>query len=302
MLRLVSGNGNGSRNRKPAYSLVLVLFCAAFCLSACGSDQPATAPVTTTLAATATRPVATPTPTLIISPSVTTAPTKPAPPSDWQYRWLKGIPCKPPCWEGITPGQTTPAEAVEILKRSPIVSTANLEPDPLNTKYGYLVWNWIGNVTGSKGYDGEAKYYAQDPTKPVYIIRPKFGISFKLGDIIQAYGEPSHVIATAYPNPDIGSGLTYSVKIIYLSQGFAFDKGIVTKDESYKPIINGELYLLGPDFFAPDLDGFGAAFRGLQPQPKLLVPWEGFKSFDFYCRIPAEKGVEDCSKMPKAAP
>src|SRR5262249_40010397 len=32
---------------------------------------------------------------------------KPAPPDDWTYRWLQGIPCVAPCWEGITVGQTS---------------------------------------------------------------------------------------------------------------------------------------------------------------------------------------------------
>src|SRR5947209_4744604 len=54
--------------------------------------------------------------------------TKPAPPPDWQYRWLKGIPCKPPCFEGITPGKTTAEEAVKLLQQNPMAAYVKTLP------------------------------------------------------------------------------------------------------------------------------------------------------------------------------
>src|SRR5688572_2209141 len=41
---------------------------------------------------------------------------------DLLTHWIDGIPCEPPCWQGITPGQTTAFQAVEILRSNAIVT------------------------------------------------------------------------------------------------------------------------------------------------------------------------------------
>lgn len=285
------------------YNFLVLQILVILMLTACSSTQngsstlpasnhsvaAATATVTTSVEANS---LITPTRISTTSPNLIT---KSSAPENWQIRWLKSIPCRPPCWEGITPGLTTASKAVEILKQSPIVVNTKIGVDRLLPELGYVVWNWIGNEKGEKGDDGEANYDARTPEKLLYVIHPRYDIAFNLKDIMQAYGEPSHVIATAFPNPDINSGLTYSIKIVYINQGFALDMGVISKDGSNKPTLSADLSLTRPDFFVPSVDGFATAYKGLQPQPKLLVPWQGFKSFDFYCRDPSGDGSKDCS-------
>ncbi|MBU0491270.1 MAG: hypothetical protein KKB13_05410 [Chloroflexi bacterium] len=133
------------------YAILLVL--ATIALGACVS-QPA--------------PPGTPTPVPPPSaPSPIPSP-KPPPPADWPTRWLKGIPCRPPCWEGITPGQTTAEEAVEILSRSPVIARANATTLPVpNPEMGLVVWSWVG-TEDEQG--GQALFHAQIPSSPVYPV------------------------------------------------------------------------------------------------------------------------------------
>ena len=42
-------------------------------------------------------------------------------------RWLSGIPCALPCWEGVTPGRTSAGEAAQILNANPLFSAVAID-------------------------------------------------------------------------------------------------------------------------------------------------------------------------------
>jgi hypothetical protein len=218
----------------------------------------------------------------IPGPSVSTeiasspSPTKQPVSEDWPYRWLQGIPCRPPCWEGITPGKTTANEAVEVLCRSPVIATVEMATSPLIPEEGYVTWTWVGRQ-GQEG--GLATFDAQTPAGPVYVIEPYYPASFRLGDVMQAYGEPSHIIARSYHGPDIGSGVFYDLRIVYRSQGFLLIDG-----GRNKPVLGADTRFESVIFFALSDEGFQAALAGAAAYPEWLNPWQGLKDFDFYCR------------------
>ncbi len=210
-------------------------------------------------------------------PTKLLSPTKPPPPADWPYRWLKGIPCQPPCWEGITPGQTTAAEAVEILERSPLIATVEITSVPLLPTIGLVIWDWVDGEEG-----GEAVFNTP-PSNLVYLVHPSLPITFRLGDVIQAYGEPSHVIARSHREPH-SSDISYDLSILYRPQGF-----ILIGSAGYsKPILSADT-LVSVTFFAPNDEGLQAALGGAAAYPEWLVPWQGMKDFDYYCRDIAGK-------------
>jgi hypothetical protein len=79
-------------------------------------------------------------------------------------RWLRGEPCVAPCWEGITPGVTTVGEALDLLKRSPLIDPESVfvaELVDLKSSHveHYLSWRWIGNDYAG----GEAAFSAVLP-------------------------------------------------------------------------------------------------------------------------------------------
>lgn len=210
-------------------------------------------------------------------PSLT--PTKPLPPKDWPYRWLQGIPCRPPCWEGITPGQTTAEKAITVLSDSPAIATAEIIIDPLIPDTGWVIWNWLDGVKG-----GEAIFDTQGSSNLIYAIYPDLPAFFRFGDVIRVYGDPSHVIARSYHGPDIASDIFYDLSVVYLSQGFILYGG-----EDSKPVLNMETRFSGITFFVPDDKGLEKAVGGTDPYLTWITPWQGMKDFDFYCRDEAGK-------------
>jgi len=226
------------------------------------------------------------TPTELAStPARTPLPTKPSPPGDWLGRWLKGIPCRPPCWEGITPGQTTPIEAVEIWEQSPVITAVKIVTLGITPETGIVTWNWVSS--GEKG--GEAYFHTQPPSSPIYAIHPYLP-PCKLRDVIQAYGDPSHVAATSY-YPSDSSDMFYSLSILYLSQGFI----LFSEGGRSKPILSEDTSLESVIFFAPGIEGLQKASLALAIDLERFAPWQGIKDFDFYCR---DMKGRPCSQEP----
>jgi len=219
--------------------------------------------------------------------TVTANPTsKPTLSKDLTYRWLKSIPCAPPCFEGITPGQTNTAEAMTLLKQNPLIDKATVgQEPPTSTGYGLLSWNWVGGKTTTNDEWGTEGSMAQDtnPAKTIILIFPKLS-TYKLKEVIQAFGEPSHIAATDETIPE-GYPHTYVIKFVYLKQGF-----YVQTKFSKLSISSGEDEVGSPTFFMPGPEGF-AKFK----YPPVLVVWQGHKPFDFYCR---SSNGKPCGRLP----
>jgi hypothetical protein len=180
----------------------------------------------------------------------TPLPTKPPPPADWPSSW----------------------------RASPIIATTEIVTPRITPKLGIVKWTWIG---GEKG--GEADFHSQIQSSPVYLIHPYLPTSFKFSDVIRAYGEPSHIIAKAFPRPD-SEGVDYDLRILYRSQGFMLlDGGAI------KPVLNADTLFGSVVFFALNDEGLQAALAGAADHPEWVVPWQGMKDFDYYCTDPAGK-------------
>lgn len=223
-----------------------------------------------------------------VTPSLPTSVTPGQLPLGWETRWLKGIPCRAPCWEGITPGKTTASEAVDILRKSPLVNEASISQVPTVRTLGLVEWIWVNGQAG-----GTALFRRGTSPEVIYELDPHLPKSIRLADVIAAYGEPSDVTAgehlwTDYqalqgtPGPGTSAPITYrvySLSLFYLPYGFFLSTG-----GSSKPDLSPELVLERSDFFAPGMEGYLDTIGG-KPIPYLTyLPWQGFKGFQFYCR------------------
>src|SRR5438105_4287379 len=110
-------------------------------------------------------------------------------PPGYAQGWLAGTPCAPPCWVGVTPGHTTVREALHIWGSDP-----GIQPGSVITKEygsdpsGYITWNWAGGAQGgSAGY----KPGVADPV--VDTISPELPDAFTLQQVIDHYGQPTHI-------------------------------------------------------------------------------------------------------------
>lgn len=295
-------------NRSQFHFLLFVVAGLILIFSACDSDSrslPASAATvsinsptksSTTSSTTSTSTVTLPTQVLTNPTTIQTSPAptpstkitsqKPFPPVGWQNLWLKGQLCRPPCWEGITPGQTGLDEAVQLLNQSSIVAAINVHKiDPaLNNRYGSLTFYWLESYQGRPLDKGGTIYYSlSSNTKPVYSIVLNLS-PIRLSEVIKAYGEPSAVIAhPVYYYPK--NKFSYSTYLVYLSQGFT----IYSREQVSKPVLETDMTLDSLGFYAAGDKSF---FEGLPP----LLPWQGFKDWLFYCRNFNRPGNEDCTK------
>ncbi len=228
----------------------------AFVVTACTSDQAQTN---------------TPSPTEVPQVQITPSPTPPSP-RDWTWQWLKGLPCHLPCWEGITPGQTTISETLTLLKNSPYITHTRVEVSNLLPDLGYVFWDWVDGQSG-----GEAEFHAQTPDQVIYSIAPDFHGMIHFQQIIDAFGEPTDVHAQAVRNPD--ATVSYALRIVYRNLGILLQKAGVQKLE-LRPDMTFEQIV----FFEPTEQTLRIELGGAAAHPEWLLPWQGMKDFDFYCR------------------
>lgn len=134
----------------------------------------------------------------------------PDPLKGWIERWLEKVPCEAPCWENIIPGKTTAAEAERVFGEMSYVSDIQSYPR-LTGGYGAIEFTVENELPGFVVFNPE------EP-KEVWEISPPIGL-VKLSEVMRAYGEPSHIVAYAYPPPDIYAAIVYGMNIIYLNKG-----------------------------------------------------------------------------------
>jgi hypothetical protein len=192
--------------------------------------------------------------------------------------WLEGKPCAPPCWEGITPGKTRLSEALEVLNWHPQVRDIDVDccyREGTST----VSWRWNGTsqAAGRLYFRQIDPHHLDDPIV-TSIIAPSLA-RFTLGTIIDAYGEPSHIMPYAdvtpgIPHSGVGGGRPYySFTVIYQNHGFSLS----TKDYyDVPPPINRGIRLLDEVvFFHPKAEIWDLTE---------LVPWQGEQDFFTYCR------------------
>lgn len=213
---------------------------------------------------------------------------------DWQDRWLKAIPCKAPCWEGITPGKTTPDETIQLLNQNPLIARPKMSlsanpKDPIQS----ITWYWAVSP-GRNG--GEINFFSNTQNPVVRSIKPNINKEYNLQDIIATYGEPSHVLALFVINPDFST--SYELRIIYLTQGFTLAQSYsIKKNDKTRPEFNTSTFFSLFEFFEPTTDGTTEYKGGMQVKPGILIPWDGFKGFAYYCRDASTNGQKDCSRV-----
>ncbi|HVG01048.1 MAG TPA: SBBP repeat-containing protein [Chloroflexia bacterium] len=230
-----------------------------------------------------------PFPTLTPTPQ----PTGPdRPPPGFERRWLDGVPCAPPCWEGITPGRTTLTDAVRLLQESPAVQPQTVLFRPWGQPeegLGYIEWDWRGSEGG-----GQVLYDRTQGEAVVTDISPYLDISFTLGDVIAAYGEPTHIHATGFYGMH-GDGPFYTATFYYEKHGMVLESnGLYHSKPTLGPGIRLDRVSFSTQPVRPQRPTFAAIADDPSTGPQ---PWQGFKDFDVYCRN-TSMGAEPGSRCP----
>ncbi|MFH2102926.1 MAG: hypothetical protein ABIJ39_06175 [Chloroflexota bacterium] len=180
--------------------------------------------------------------------------------------WLNAPECTPPCWNGITPGQSV-EDSLYILNRDPWITDIEVV-EYRSINIGEIHWNWV--VSSASG--GRIFFYLGETNQDseIYAILPGYGCCMGLGDIIHLYGEPDYVLVqivhhTDFPTPeDVISYYT----LVWIDKGFLVDG--YPKAETW---INEDFQIASVVFFVPTLAGY-LAYEGNAGAN--AVPWHGY--------------------------
>jgi hypothetical protein len=227
---------------------------------------------------------ATPTASLVATPALdvyifggTFVPTPSLPPtayavaSQLQHRWLNGLPCRLPCWEGITPGKTSATEAFDLLQSNPLIDDVNL----INEKdFGEINWRW--KTEDNSG----GRLFFRKADQLVDAILPGIKNQIGLGDIIRAYGEPDFAWVKEIQNTNPGNVQTnippaYSASIIWTSPGFAVSPVITNRSDTLDQYRSAMLIVI----FEPSKDGY-LAYQGSSGAS--MIKWHGYDDVSNY--------------------
>jgi hypothetical protein len=140
-----------------------------------------------------------------------------APARSAQYSWLDGSDCRPPCWEGITPGVTTVTATAELLRASPtiqyVVGADLAALNPLSREGEYQI-NWGWTPPGSLG--GYA--FALNGSLIIDHVGLLLDAPVTFATVQERFGPPSHALLAIIPDPH-SNDVTWKLELIYLEQG-----------------------------------------------------------------------------------
>jgi hypothetical protein len=222
-----------------SYKISILIFALAFVLTGCAFDKP------------------TSTPTSYTGNAVNNTPDQPAPNNTWHTNWLRKEPCAAPCWEGITPGITSVSAATNILEKNPLLTNVKLENSRVS-------WNWKES--------GKPGGFLDFSPKGILKITPVYWHTFGFGSLIDAFSEPTQVIASMANTGYV----SYGISVIYRPQGL-----LLHYVGTIKPTLNRDLRFTAVIFFDPSPAGFSEA---INHNETALTDWQGYKNFEFYCR------------------
>jgi len=177
---------------------------------------------------------------------------------EWAVKWLSEGSCGVSCWNGITVGSTTADEAYDILKSSDLVM--NVRTD---TNNHVILWDWKKYPDGT-GWR-EIHYDKNDIISSIDLA-PTLS-TFKLGDLISAYGDPTHVWTWKYCDPFT----VYSEAIIYTNYGFLVIP--YNAEERITSEITANLYVYRVRF---------SPLHSVMMGKGKLHPWNGYGNYPFY--------------------
>lgn len=101
---------------------------------------------------------------------------------------LDNLICQVPCWQNIYPGETTFAQAVEILANITFIQNPGSPPSPayINEQYGYSAWSFTDDIR-------ERGIGVYEIGKTVGLLEFDIRWNFRIDEMMTFYGEPESI-------------------------------------------------------------------------------------------------------------
>ncbi|HJS19228.1 MAG TPA: hypothetical protein VJ785_10795 [Anaerolineales bacterium] len=186
---------------------------------------------------------------------------------------IKGSPCEPPCWNGLTPGETTFDDASQIVRELTNVDQTKI--DEL-TYSGEVFDKWIrfyivrDDLLTKKQTIG-ALYFIDDRLAVILLLA---NVGGTFGEMVEMVGEPEVILSLQHPE-DI------QIKAILPSKGISFDSYARSDQFSAETRIDNVM-LFDPSQYEQLLDAamFSLGKYGAADTKKMMHPWRGYGSIE----------------------
>ena len=122
--------------------------------------------------------------------------------------------CKPPCWNGITPGETSYSEALQIVKRLKEIDAENIVDTKIPWKiFNKQIWFYLyKNSSQTKVQTDGAVYFLNDKVVALLLQR---NIGKTFSDMIEIVGEPEAIISMTLPGGGVIMAIDSSKGIMF---------------------------------------------------------------------------------------
>lgn len=190
---------------------------------------------------------------------------------------LTGDPCEPPCWQGLTPGQSTEDDVLEFIQSSRFVDTRTVYRAAVS-RGGQVVGTsiqWRSTAARSSNVDSN-DFAIEGGVLKDMIIYPDYDVT--LESLLQRYGPPDkfHVMVTGRHVPLL------QVTLFYPSYGFTASLELPVEEPVLQPestVIQVWYSQAGPlETFIERGISYLGSYLGTTPEQwsEFLRDWQGY--------------------------
>jgi hypothetical protein len=186
---------------------------------------------------------------------------------------IKNSQCEPPCWNGLTPGETTFDDASQIVKELIDIDQAKTA----EIEHPWKIFNkqiWFSIVRDdllAKKRTNGALYFINDRLAAI-LLQLNVGVTF--GEMVELGGEPDVIVSLQHPEailvkailPSRGISFEFYARSDQFSAETKIDNAMFFDPSQYKQLLDAEMFSLG-DYGANDTK-------------KMMHPWSGYGSIE----------------------
>jgi hypothetical protein len=193
------------------------------------------------------------------------------PPLDTSF--LTGDPCEPPCWQGLTPGQSTEDEVLEFIRSSRLVDTRTFYRAKLS-RGGEVVGASIQwRSTAARSINVHSNEFVVEGGLLKYVfVYPDYDLT--LESLLQRYGSPEkfHVMLTGLHVPSLRVTLFYPLRGFTAALELPIDEPVLRADSRV-----AQVWYSKPGPLSTFID-LGSSYLGSTPEQWLesLREWQGY--------------------------
>lgn len=186
---------------------------------------------------------------------------------------IKNSQCAPPCWNGLTPGETSQPEALQVIEGLDGIDSEKTKVITAPWKvFNKEIWFYIvrDDFLTKKQTSG-ALYFINDKLA-VILLQLNVGVTF--GEMVEMGGEPDVIVSLQSPEAIL-------VRAILLSRGISFDFYARSDQFSAETRIDNVMFF-DSLYYEQLLDAemFSLGDYGANDTKKMMYPWSGYGSIE----------------------